>query len=78
MSEMNENDNIRINIEKSIDYLMKFKLKSLSFVDNHYQKKLFNIPFTSKYLQEDIIVARKDIGTSYPVSYTHLTLQTKA
>ena len=68
MSEMKENDNIRINIEKSIDYLMKFKLKSLSFVDNHYQKKLFYIPFTSKYLQEDIIVARKDIGTSYHLS----------
>ena len=68
MSEIKENDNIRINIDKSIDYLMKFKLKSLSFIDNYYQKKLFNIPFTSKYLQEDIIVARKDIGTSYHLS----------
>ena len=40
----------------------------MSFVDNYYQENLFNISFASKHLQEDIIVARKDIGTSYHLS----------
>ena len=68
MSDLKNEDNIRINIDKSINYLKSIKLKSLSFVDNYYQKNLFNISFASKHLQEDIIVARKDIGTSYHLS----------
>ena len=68
MSELKNEDNIRLNIDKSIIYLKNIKLKSLSFVDNYYQKNLFNISFASKPLQEDIIVARKDIGTSYHLS----------
>lgn len=68
MSELKTEDNIRINLDKSINYLKNIKLKSLSFVDNYYQKNLFNISFASKHLQEDIIVARKDIGTSYHLS----------
>ena len=68
MSELKTGDNIRINIDKSINYLKNTKLKSLSFVDNYYQKNLINISFASKHLQEDIIVARKDIGTSYHLS----------
>ena len=68
MSELKTGDNIRLNIDKSINYLKNIKLKSLSFVDNYYQENLFNISFASKHLQEDIIVARKDIGTSYHLS----------
>ena len=68
MSELKNEDNIRLNIDKSIIYLKNIKLKSLSFVDNYYQENLFNISFASKHLQEDIIVARKDIGTSYHLS----------
>ena len=68
MSEATKNDNIRINIYKSINYLKKLNYKSLVFVDDYYQQNLIDISFESQYLQEDIIVARKDIGTSYHLS----------
>ena len=68
MSEIKKNDSIRLNILKSIIYLNKLNLNSLTFVVNYYQKNLINVSFESKHLQEDIIVARKDIGTSYHLS----------
>jgi len=68
MSEATKTDNIRINIDKSINYLKKLNHKFLVFVDDYYQQNLINIPFESQHLQEDIIVARKEIGTSYHLS----------
>ena len=68
MSEATKTDNIRINIDKSINYLKKLNHKSLVFVDDYYQQNLINISFESQHLQEDIIVARKEIGTSYHLS----------
>ena len=68
MSEATKTDNIRINIDKSINYLKKLNHKSLVFVDDYYQQNLIKIPFESQHLQEDIIVARKEIGTSYHLS----------
>jgi glutamyl-Q tRNA(Asp) synthetase len=68
MSEATKTDNIRINIDKSINYLKKLNHKSLVFIDDYYQQNLINISFESQHLQEDIIVARKEIGTSYHLS----------
>ena len=68
MDDITKDDNIRLNITKSINYIKEFKSKSLSFMENFYNNKLNKISLTSEYLQEDIIVARKDIGTSYHLS----------
>ena len=68
MDDITKDDNIRLNVTKSINYIKEFKSKSLSFMENFYNNKLNKISLTSEYLQEDIIVARKDIGTSYHLS----------
>lgn len=68
MSERNEADNIRLNIKKAMNYLKNVSIKKLTFTENAYKKTKHEINENSPYLQDDVIIARKDIGTSYHLS----------
>ena len=68
MSEKDKTDNIRLNVGKAMRYLKKLNNKNLTFTDNFYKNIKHQINENSPYLQDDIIIARKDIGTSYHLS----------
>ena len=68
MSEKNKTDNIRLNINKAMCYIKNLNHKNLTFTDNFYKNIKHQINENSPYLQDDIIIARKDIGTSYHLS----------
>ena len=68
MSEKDKTDNIRLNVSKAMRYLKNLNNKNLTFTDNFYKNIKHQINENSPYLQDDIIIARKDIGTSYHLS----------
>jgi glutamyl-Q tRNA(Asp) synthetase len=68
MSEKNKTDNIRLNVNKAMCYIKNLNNKNLTFTDNFYKNIKHQINKNSPYLQDDIIIARKDIGTSYHLS----------
>lgn len=68
MSEKSKTDNIRLNIGKAMGYIKNLNQNNLTFTDNFYKKTRYQINEDSPYLQDDIIIARKDIGTSYHLS----------
>ena len=68
MSEKNITDNIRLNVNKAMRYIKNLNCKNLTFTDNFYKNIKHQINKNSPYLQDDIIIARKDIGTSYHLS----------
>lgn len=68
MSEKNKTDNIRLNVSKAMRYIKNLNCKNLTFTDNFYKNIKHQINENSPYLQDDIIIARKDIGTSYHLS----------
>ena len=68
MSEKNKTDNIRLNVSKAMCYIKNLNYKNLTFTDNFYKNIKHQINENSPYLQDDIIIARKDIGTSYHLS----------
>jgi len=68
MSEKNKTDNIRLNVRKAMRYIKNLNQKNLTFTDNFYKNIKHQINENSPYLQDDIIIARKDIGTSYHLS----------
>jgi len=68
MSEKNKTDNIRLNVCKAMVYIRNLNNKNLTFTDNFYKNIKHQISENSPYLQDDIIIARKDIGTSYHLS----------
>jgi len=68
MSEKNKTDNIRLNVSKAMRYIKNLNYNNLTFTDNFYKNIKHQINENSPYLQDDIIIARKDIGTSYHLS----------
>ena len=68
MSEKNKTDNIRLNVNKAMRYIKNLNNENLTFTDNFYKNIKHQINENSPYLQDDIIIARKDIGTSYHLS----------
>lgn len=68
MSEKNKTDNIRLNVSKAMRYIKNLNQNNLTFTDNFYKNIKHQINENSPYLQDDIIIARKDIGTSYHLS----------
>lgn len=68
MSEKNKTDNIRLNVSKAMRYIKNLNHNNLTFTDNFYKNIKHQINENSPYLQDDIIIARKDIGTSYHLS----------
>jgi glutamyl-Q tRNA(Asp) synthetase len=68
MSEKNKTDNIRLNVSKAMCYIKNLNYSKLTFTDNFYKNIKHQINENSPYLQDDIIIARKDIGTSYHLS----------
>ena len=68
MSEKNKTDNIRLNVNKAMRYIKNLNNENLTFTDNFYKNIKHKINENSPYLQDDIIIARKDIGTSYHLS----------
>ena len=68
MSEKNKTDNIRLNVNKAMCYIKNLNNNNLTFTDNFYKNIKHQINENSPYLQDDIIIARKDIGTSYHLS----------
>ena len=68
MSEKSKTDNIRLNTGKAMGYIKNSNQNNLTFTDNFYNKIRHQINENSPYLQDDIIIARKDIGTSYHLS----------
>jgi len=68
MSEKNKTDNIRLNVNKAMRYIKNLNNENFTFTDNFYKNIKHQINENSPYLQDDIIIARKDIGTSYHLS----------
>ena len=68
MSGRTHKDNIRLNIDKAISYIKKIKYQNLTFVENFNHNYTRIVELGSQFLQDDIVIARKDIGTSYHLS----------
>ena len=68
MAGRTHNDNIRLNIDKAIIYIKNLKYKNLTFIENFDHNYTRIIELGSQFLQDDIVIARKDIGTSYHLS----------
>ena len=68
MAGRTHNDNIRLNIDKAIIYIKNLKYKNLTFIENFDHNYTRIVELGSQFLQDDIVIARKDIGTSYHLS----------
>ena len=68
MAGRTHNDNIRLNIDKAKIYIKNLKYKNLTFIENFDHNYTRIVELGSQFLQDDIVIARKDIGTSYHLS----------